>query len=71
MVASREVEILFFRGIGRQCERGFTALVWVIARNAILYLRKHIVPAAKPVGADLLEFAAPDFANDVIGRKKF
>ena len=34
-------------------------------------MRKYIVPAAKRVGADLLEFALPEFAEVVIGRKNF
>ena len=34
-------------------------------------LRKYIVPAAKRVSADLLEFATPEIADVVSGRKKF
>ena len=34
-------------------------------------MRKYIVPAAESVGADLLEFGAPDIAKVVSGRKKF
>ena len=56
MVALRQVEIPFFRGVGRQRGRGFGALALVIVRTAIQLLRKYIVPAAKRVGADLLEF---------------
>ena len=33
------------------------------------FLRKYIVPAAKRVGADLLEFAVPEVADVVIGMK--
>ena len=69
MVASREVEIPYYRGVGRQHGRGFGALAQVIGRTAIPFLRKHIVPAAKRVGADLLEFAVPEFAEVVTGRK--
>ena len=32
---------------------------------------KNIVPAAKRVGADLLEFAVPEFAEFISGRKNF
>ena len=71
MVASRQVEIPFYRGVGRQRGRGFGALAQVIGRTAIPFLRKYIVPAAKRVGADLLEFPAPDIAEVVSGRKKF
>ena len=65
MVASREVEIPYHRGVGRQRGREFR----VIGRTAIPFLRKYIVPAAKRVGADLLEFAVPKIAEVVSGRK--
>ena len=71
MVASREVEISFYRGVGRQRGRGFDALAQVILRTAIPFLRKYIVPAAIRVGGDLLEFAVPKIAEVVSGRKKF
>ena len=71
MVASREVEIPFYRGVGRQRGRGFGALAQVIARTAIPFLRNYIVPAEKRVGADLLEFAVPEIAEVVSGRKNF
>ena len=69
MVASREVEIPYYRGVGRQRGRGFGALAQVIGRTEIPFLRKYIVPAAKRVGADLLEFAVPEIAEVVSGRK--
>ena len=69
MVASREVEIPYYRGVGRQRGRAFGALAQVIGRTAIPFLRKYIVPAAKRVGADLLEFAVPEVAGVVSGRK--
>ena len=68
MVASRQVEIPYYRGVGRQRGRGFAQ---VIGRTAIPFLRKYIVPAAKRVGADLLEFAVPEIAEVVSGRKNF
>ena len=71
MVASRQVETPFSRGIGRQREWGFGVLAQIIARTAIPFLRKYSVPAAKRVGDDLLEFAAPEIAEVVIGRKNF
>ena len=46
MVASREVEILYYKCVGRQRGRGFGALAQVIGRTAIPFLRKYIVPAA-------------------------
>ena len=71
MVASRQVEIPYYRGVGRQRRRGFGALAQVIGRTATPFLRKYIVPAAYRVGADLLEFAVPEIAEVVSGRKKF
>ena len=71
MVASRQVEIPFYRDVGRQPGRGFGALAQIIGRTAIPFLRKYIVPAAKRVGADLLEFAVPETADVVTGRKHF
>ena len=69
MVASREVEIPFYIGVGRQRGRGFGVLAQVIRRTAIPFLRKYIVPAAKRVGADLLEVAVPEIAEVVSVRK--
>ena len=71
MVASRQVEIPYYRAVGRQRGRGFGALAQVIGRTAIPFLRKYIVPAAKRVGADLLEFAAPEIGEVISGRKSF
>ena len=71
MVASRQVEnpfYPFYRGFGRQRGRSFGALAQVIGRTAIQFLRKCIVPAAKRVNADLLEFAVPQIAEVVSGR---
>ena len=71
MVASRGVEIPFYKSIGRQRGWGFGALAQDIGRTAIPILRKYIVPAAKHVGADLLEFAAREIAEVVSCRKEF
>ena len=69
MVASRQKEIPFYRGVGWQRGRIFGALAQVFGRTAIPFLRTYIVPAAKSVGADLLEFAVPEIAELVSGRK--
>ena len=69
MVASRQLEIPFYRGIGKQRGGGLGALAQVIGRAANRFLRKHIVPAEKHVGADFLEFAVPEIAQVVGGRK--
>ena len=71
MVASRQVEIPYYRGVGRQRGRGFGALAQVTERTAIPFMRKYVVPAAKRVGADLLEFAAPEVGEVISGRKSF
>ena len=71
MVASRQVEIPYYRAVGRQRGRGFGALAQVIGRTAIPFLRKYVVPAAKRIGADMLEFAVPEIAEVVSGRKNF
>ncbi len=71
MVASNTLELPYYRGIGRQRGRGFGALAQVIGRTTIPFLRKYIVPAAKRMGADLLEFAVPEVADVVSGMKNF
>ena len=68
MVALRQVEIPYYRAVGRHRGRGFGALAQVIGRTAILFMRKYIVLAAKRVGADLLEFAVPEIVS---ARKNF
>ena len=69
MVASNTLELLYYKGFGREKGRGFGALAQVIGTTAIPFLRKYIVPAAKRVCADLLEFAVPEVADVVSGKK--
>ena len=71
MVASRQIEIRFYTGVGRQRGRGFGALAQVFGRTTIPVLRKYIVPAAKRVGSDLLDFAVPKIVQFVGGRTTF
>ena len=71
MVASREVEIPLYKGVGRRRGRGFGALAQVIGRTAYPFLRQFVVPARKRVGADLLEFAVPEIEEVFSGRKTF
>ena len=71
MVASRQVEIPYYRGVGRQRGGGFGGLAQVIGRTAIPFLRKYVVPAAKRIGADMLEFAVPEIGEVIIGKKSF
>ena len=71
MVASRQIEISYYRGVGRQRGRGFGALAQFIGRTAIPFLRKYVVPAAKRMDADMLEFAAPEIGEVISGRNYF
>ena len=71
MVASRQVEIPEKRAVGRQRGRGFVALAHVIGRTVIPFLRKYVVPAAKRIGADMLEFTAPEIGEVFSGRTSF
>ena len=71
MVASRQVEIPYYRAVGRQRGRGFGVLAQVIGRAAIPFLRKYVVPAAKRIGADMLEFAASEIGEVISSRKSF
>ena len=71
MVASRQVGVPFCGGFGRQRGGRFRALAQDIGRTAISILRKYSVTPAKLIVADLLEFAAPEIAEVVIGRKNF
>ena len=71
MVASRQVEVPYSRAVERQRGRGFGALAQVIGRTIIPFLRKHVVPAAKRIGADMLEFALPEIGEVFSSRKSF
>ena len=69
MVADSDLP--YFRGYSRQRGRVFGALTQTIGRTAILFLRRYVVPAAKRVGADLLDIAAPEIGNVLTGKNKF
>ena len=71
MVASNTLELPNYKGIGRQRGRGFGTFAQVIGKTNILFLRKYIVLAAKRMSADLLEFAVPEVADVVSGKKNF
>ena len=66
MVASRQVEIPYYKAVGRQRGRGFRALAQVIGRTAIPFLRKYVVPAAKRISADMFKFAAPEIGEVLV-----
>ena len=69
MVASRQVEILFSRNDGQQPGRLFVAFAQFNGRTGTQFLPECVFPAAKRVGADLLEFDAPKIA-EVVGLSK-
>ena len=53
----------------RQSGRGFEALAQTLARTAILFVKKNLVPAARRTRADLFVFAVPEVGEVVSGRK--
>ena len=69
MVARSSANFPIFRGHARQRERGFGALAQTLGRAAIPSIKKYIVPAAKKIGANLIEIAAPEIGEVVSGRK--
>ena len=71
MVASREVELPYYRGVGIQRGRGFGALAQVIGRTATPFLKKYVVPAARRIFAGMLGFGVPEFADVVSGKQNF
>ena len=70
MVAQSSANFPIFRGHARQRGRGFGALAQYVWKNAISFIQKFLVPAAKRIGADLFETAAPEIREVVSGRKK-
>ena len=71
MVASRVVELPYYKGVGTQRTRWFGALAQVVRRTAFLFLKKHVVPAVRRIGADMLGFAVPEIADVVSGKQNF
>ena len=69
MVAPRQVKILINESIGRQPERRFGALAKVIGKTPIPFLRKDVIPAAKALSANVLEFVEPEIADGFSCRK--
>ena len=70
MVAQSSANFPNFCGHARQRGRGFGALAQTLGRTAIPFIKKYIVPAAKRIGVDLFEIAAPEIGEVVSGRKK-
>ena len=50
-------------------ESHVTRLVHVIGRTAVPFVKKIIVPAARRVGANLLEYRVPEMAEVISGKK--
>ena len=71
MVVSIQLDIPFYRVIVRQRAMKIGASTQIIGRTAIPFLRKFDVPLVKPVIADFLEFAVPEIAEFVSGKKSF
>ena len=71
MVAWNTLELPYYKKIGHQRRRGFGTVAQVIWRTVIPFFRKYIVPAARRVGAVLLEFAVPEKVDVVRGEKNF
>ena len=70
MVAQNSTDFPIFRGHARQRGRSFGALAQTLGRTAIPFIKNYIVPAAKRIGADLFEIAAPEIGEVVTGRRK-
>ena len=71
MVAPRQVEIPFYRGISRQRGQGHRSLAQIIGRTVFPFLHNIIVSDAQRVGANFREFAVPEVADVVCGGEKF
>ena len=57
---------------GRKTEgEGFWCSCTSYWENCNSILRKYVVPAAKRIGADTLEFAVPEIGEVISGRKSF
>ena len=69
MVAQSSAIFPIFRGNARQHGRGFGALAQTLGRTAIPFIKKYIVPAAKGIGADLFEIAAPEIGEVAVDEK--
>ena len=69
MVAQSSANSPIFHGHARHRGRGFGALEQTLGRTAIPLIKKYLVKAAKRIGADLFEIAAPEIGDIFSGRK--
>ena len=58
----------YFKGVPRQRSRGIGALASTIARFSFPILKKFVVPAAKKIGRDFVQAAAPEIGEVLAGR---
>ena len=68
MAASKQIESPFYRGIGRERKHDAVALAQFLGKLQF-YSCVKTSPRGKRVGADLLDFCAPETAEIVDGRK--
>ena len=68
MVAQSSADFPIFWGHARQRGWGVRALAQTLGRTAIPFIKKYTVPAAKRIGRDLFEIAAPEIGEVVSGR---
>ena len=57
------------QGSGKKTKTGFGALGQVNGRTAIPFLNKYVVPAARRIDADMLQFAVPEISHVVSGKQ--
>ena len=62
-------DLPYFRGYARQRGMAFGSSGQTIGRTIIPFLRRYVVTASIRVAADLIEMAAPEFGNVLIGKK--
>ena len=70
MVASKQRDIPYYRGIGQQLGKALGAFAQVVGRTANPFSRQNVVPAVERVIADLVTFAALEIAEAASGKKK-
>ena len=69
IVAQSSAKCPIFCGHARQRGKGFGALAPTLGRTEIPFNKKYVVPAAKRIGADLFEMAAPEIGEVASGHK--
>ena len=67
MLKTRQIS-LFFKDMQDNVEK-VLELLQTLGRTAIPFIKKYIVQAAKRIGTDLFEIAAPEIGEVVCGRK--